>query len=67
MERIFKVDTLSFHFNEVSNLLGVFQKGIYFMHNSTFYQIVSNPFYDLDSQEVHLTVRFEEYDLNFGQ
>ena len=67
MERKFKVDTLSFKFNEVPNLLNVFQKGIYFMHKNTFYQIVSNPFYDLDSQEVHLEVRFQEFDLTFGE
>lgn len=62
MERKFKVDTLSFKFDEVPNLLSVFQKGLYFMHNSTFYQITSSPFLDLDSQEIFLTVRFEEHD-----
>lgn len=62
MERKFKMDTLSFKLEDVSNILSIFKKDIKFMYNNIFYEITSNPFFDLDSKEVHLQVQYEDFE-----
>lgn len=67
MNRNFKLDTLTFQFDEIPNIMSSFKKGIYFMYQSTYYEIVSNPFFDLDNKSIHLEVRYEDLFSQLGQ
>lgn len=60
MDRKFTLDTLTFKFDEIPTIINSLKKGIYFMYQSTYYEIVSNPFFDLDNKSIHLEVRYED-------